>query len=77
MHSVKIIVRPLIQTRKLLLNEIFIIHIDHGSNWVDTVEKAIETINQRPPTTAIISQNRVSIAGEMSGCHSESRGLKK
>lgn len=39
-------------------------------------EKAIETISQRPPTIAINCQIRVSIDGERSGCHSESRRVQ-
>lgn len=75
-YLVKVIGRLLIQTLELLLNEIVIIHIDHVSSWVDTIQKAIETINQRPPTTAINCQKRASIAGERSRCHSESRRVQ-
>lgn len=75
-YSVKVIGRLFIQTQKLLLNEIVIIHIDHVSSWVGTMQKAIETINQRPPTTAINCQNRASIAWERSRCHSEIRRVQ-
>jgi hypothetical protein len=66
---VKVIVRPLIQTRKLLLNETVIIHADHGSNRIVTMEKAIETINQKPPSIVINCQNGVPIAEERSRCY--------
>lgn len=75
-YSVKVTGRLLIQTRKLLLNEIVIIHIDHVSSWVDTMHKAIETINQRPPTTAINCQNRSSIASIAGNHYSESRRVQ-
>lgn len=54
----------MVQTQKLLLNEIVIICIDHVSSWVDTMQKVIEKFTKGHQPQQLIVRTEHPLLGK-------------